>query len=81
MAHSLARLLPAAAAVLCLAAQAQQAPVAVVRVPCVENREPRKIVGGERHLAVALRLRADQPDRPARRAVGLHGLHPHGLAE
>ena len=64
-----------------LQAEAQQAPVAIVGVPCVEDREPREIVGGERHLAEALRLRTDQPDRPARRAVGLHGLHPHGLVE
>ena len=56
-------------------------PVAVVGVPRVEDREAREIVCSERHLAEAFGLRTDQPDRPAYRAVGLHGLHPHGLVE
>ena len=36
-------------------------------------------------MSVTLRKRSDcvpdQPDHPARRAVGLHGLHPHRLVE
>ena len=64
-----------------LQAEAQKAPVAVVGVPRVEDCEAREIVCSERHLAEAFGLRTDQSDRPAYRAVGLHGLHPHGLVE
>ncbi len=64
-----------------LEAEAQKAPIAVVRVPRVEDREAFDVRGGERHLAKALGLRADQPDRPTCRPVCFHGLNPHRLAE
>ena len=59
----------------------QQAPVAIERVLRVENREALEIGRCQRDLAEPLGLHPHQTDHPARRAVGLHGLDPHGLVE
>ena len=64
-----------------LEAEAEQAAVAVEGVLRLEHREALQIRGGHRHLAEPLGLRAHEADDPARRAVGLHGLHPHRLVE
>ena len=53
-----------------LQAEPQQAAVAVEGVLRVEDREALEIGGGQRDLAEPLGLRPDQPDHPARRAVG-----------
>ena len=64
-----------------IAAFGEQSAVAGERVRCIKHREAQQVLGGYRHLAETLGVRAHEPQNPTRRAVGLHGFHPHRLVE
>src|SRR5436309_3311292 len=64
-----------------LKAEAEQPAIAAKRELRIEHRKLLQIFGGYRHLAVALGVRAGKTHDPTRRAIFLHGLHPHQFVE
>ena len=65
----------------CLQPEPEQAAVAIVAVPRVQNAELLEVATREGDLAVALGLRPHQAGDPGVGPVRADGLHAHGLAE